>query len=263
MFRITCILLILLISSIGSSLASEDIGLGQALVNASKNCDVEMVNGLINAGANVNYKDNLGQTSIFYTRYGFRKCENTSKILKTLLESGADPNIRSSKNLRTPFWNAASSCDEEIAEILLDYNADPSIPSRDGETPIAVAARSKCPSVVNLIIMHRGGSTTSSSNPNAILSQDRIMLKNGDIITGNIYINNITIKTSYAELTFTPDKVASIILKGAGQNIEYLLLRTGDKLSGIIGPDKVKIELAGGQYTEIEKDKIKKIVFRK
>ena len=170
-------------------MASEDIGLGQALVNATKNCDVEMVNGLINAGANVNYKDSLGQTSIFYTRYGFSKCENKLKILKTLLESGADPNIRSSKNeLRTPFWNAASSCNEKIAKILLDYNADPSIPSRGGEAPIAVAARSKCPSVVNLIIKHRGGSTTSSSNPNAILSQDRIMLKNGDIITGRTHI---------------------------------------------------------------------------
>lgn len=71
------------------------------------------------------------------------------------------------------------------------------------------------------------------------------------------------IKTSYTDLSFDLTQVETVVLEGAGQNVEMLILRTGDKLSGIVGPDKVKIELTGGQETEIEKEKIKEIVLQR
>ncbi|KAF2192454.1 ankyrin repeat protein, partial [Zopfia rhizophila CBS 207.26] len=40
----------------------------------------------------------------------------------------------------TPLWNAAKGGFEATVKLLLDHGADPDSPSRDGETPLAVAA---------------------------------------------------------------------------------------------------------------------------
>ena len=60
-------------------------------------------------------------------------------------------------------------------------------------------------------------------------------------------------------MEFDLKQIESIVLEGAVQNIEMIVLRNGDKLSGVVGPLSVKIKLAGEQETEIEKDKIKEI----
>ena len=93
--------------------------------------------------------------------------------------------------------------------------------------------------------------------------QDRILLKNGDTISGRLLVQHFTIKTSYADLTFKLEQIESVILEGAGQNVEMLVLRSGDKLSGLVGPESIKVKLAGGQETEIEKDKIKQVLLQR
>ena len=97
-------------------------------------------------------------------------------------------------------------------------------------------------------------SSTTPTNP-----QDRILLKNGDTISGTLLTEAFTVETSYAKLTFKLSEVASIILEGAGQNVELLVLANGDKLSGQIQPQTIKVRLAGGQDSVIQKDKIKEI----
>ena len=91
---------------------------------------------------------------------------------------------------------------------------------------------------------------------------DRVLLKNGDTISGKLNTDKFIVQTSYATLTFEGKQIDSILLEGEGQNIEMIVLRNGDKLSGKIGPDKIIVILAGGQETEIEKDKIKQILFQ-
>jgi len=90
--------------------------------------------------------------------------------------------------------------------------------------------------------------------------EDRILLKNGDAISGRLQFNKITIKTSYAELSFQRDQVERIILEGSGQNIEMVLLRSGDKLSGVVSLQIFRIKLATGQEFDIQKEKIKDII---
>lgn len=93
-------------------------------------------------------------------------------------------------------------------------------------------------------------------------AQDRILLKNGDIVSGRLLVENFTVKTSYANLSFDIKQVETVILEGGGQNIEVLVLRTGDRLSGVVGPNRIKVKLTGGQETDIEKDKVKEIVLQ-
>ena len=95
-----------------------------------------------------------------------------------------------------------------------------------------------------------------------VQTQDRILLKNGDTVSGQILIEAFTVKTSYANLSFDLPQIDRVVLEGGGSNIESIVLRNGDKLSGVVGPDRIQVKLTGGQDTEIEKDKIQEIVLR-
>lgn len=77
------------------------------------------------------------------------------EFIKLLLDHGADPNIRmaSSTETRTvftnqwlnedgatPFLRAAQSSDLELMKLLMQHGADPNINTRDGVTPLMLAA---------------------------------------------------------------------------------------------------------------------------
>lgn len=91
---------------------------------------------------------------------------------------------------------------------------------------------------------------------------DRIQMKNGDKVSGLIQNDALTIKTSYASLKFSPDKLTSVEFEGAGANLDKVVLRVGDKLSGVLETPKITIKLTAGGDAEIDKDKIKLIRFR-
>ena len=89
---------------------------------------------------------------------------------------------------------------------------------------------------------------------------DRLMLKNGDTVTGEIKTDEFVIGTSYGSMTFSTTDIRSIVLEGSGQNIDTLVLRNGDKLSGVVNPTIIEIELASGELVEIDKDKIQEVL---
>src|SRR5205823_784758 len=79
-----------------------------------------------------------------------------------------------------------------------------------------------------------GATASSDGGASAGKQDDMIVLKNGDKITGEVLNKKFTIKTSYAELAFDREKVDQIILEGAGANIDEMVLKAGDKLSGVL-----------------------------
>jgi ankyrin len=81
------------------------------------------------------------------------------KLVKALLARGADPNVRVQRGTRvrrwshdfalldrwsgaTPFWLAAKFLEIDMMRALKAAGADPSLPSKDGTTPLMVAAGS-------------------------------------------------------------------------------------------------------------------------
>ncbi|XP_022308235.2 uncharacterized protein LOC111114240 isoform X2 [Crassostrea virginica] len=101
--------------------------LGQtALHKAASGGETEHVQGLIDAGAELETLDRKCQTPLFSAVFNRRK-----EVAQLLLENGADPE-GSSKNLNTPLNIAIMHKDVEMLKLLLMYNANTSINFSNG-----------------------------------------------------------------------------------------------------------------------------------
>jgi ankyrin repeat protein len=97
------------------------------------------VKEVVEKGADINLKDSLGFTALHYA------CrDGKTEIVSYLLEQKADPNVRSYSVEISPLYFAIREGDQypEIVSLLLKHGADVNIRSRDGNTPLHLAAYS-------------------------------------------------------------------------------------------------------------------------
>lgn len=110
------------------------------------------------------------------------------------------------------------------------------------------------------------GMVVQSSGKRAIsmgtVGTDRIILKNGDVINGDIDTIYYEVKTGYASVALTKEQIWSISLEGGGQDIDTILMRSGSQYRGTISPDVINAILPGGQEIKIPKEMIKSIQFK-
>jgi hypothetical protein len=104
-----------------------------------------------------------------------------------------------------------------------------------------------------------------SNTPKAAISKnfDQILFKNGDLISGSVKTGTFKLRTSYATLNFMGPEISYIKFDGGGQNIDIVSLKSGDKLSGVIETPIVKVLIRSGKEISLDKEKIKKITFKK
>ena len=57
------------------------------------------------------------------------------EIVELLLEHGANPNVQDNDG-RTPLHYAVENCHVDVARVLLDHGADPTIRDNEGMTPL-------------------------------------------------------------------------------------------------------------------------------
>lgn len=130
------------------------------LLIAAINGHFDLMLELLARGADPGLADLSGSTPLFAvintqyapkTRYpqqqAFKQQESTHlEVMEALLEAGADPNVQLDRHLwyleynfaqlsvnmwgATPFWRAAHGTDEKAMRLLLQYGADPTIPTR-------------------------------------------------------------------------------------------------------------------------------------
>lgn len=90
---------------------------------------------------------------------------DVAAVRKLLKEDGSLVSIRDAKNL-TPLHVAASRGQSKVAKLLLDYGADVSGPSEDGDwTPLVFAAYRGHLEVAKVLIENGAGVTSQDGNP--------------------------------------------------------------------------------------------------
>lgn len=84
---------------------------------------------------------------------------NDTAQVKSLLKSGANPNVKNKLNT-TPLLEAAFNANTEAIKALLDAGADPNTAGSDGQTPLMVIARGSNVAAAKLLL-------DKGANPNA------------------------------------------------------------------------------------------------
>ena len=127
---------------------------------AAQNGQVDTVEFLLKKGANPNEADSWDYTPLLWVLGQNRNdvnAETRVRLLKILLENGADPNLRSSSGFWTPLIQAADLGEVEFAKILLAAGADVTETNKEGSTPLHFASNAE---IVKLLI-------AAGANPNA------------------------------------------------------------------------------------------------
>jgi ankyrin repeat protein len=126
---------------------SKDFGMANALWTACRECNVESVRQLLDAGANPNVTFGPNQTTaLMETVLSYdNKCP--SEILTMLVEAGADLNQRDLNGETALHYAAAYNCGPlhvESTKALLESGADPAILNDRGMTALEVATEVDC-----------------------------------------------------------------------------------------------------------------------
>lgn len=95
---------------------------------------------------------------------------------------------------------------------------------------------------------------------------DRITLRNGDILLGNISNEMVSIRTIYGTLAFKKEDIQRVLIgvSGKGQKekeLDTLHSKYGDKLTGSISEPQMKITLLTKTNLSISREHIKEIEF--
>jgi ankyrin repeat protein len=119
----------------------------RALFEATKKGDIEQVKMLISEGANINGKDQNGQSVL-----NFAVGDGHKDMVALLIEKGADINGRGQYDA-APLHNAAWDGHKEIAELLIDKGADVNILQGESRwTPLHSAADQSKVDVAELLV---------------------------------------------------------------------------------------------------------------
>ena len=95
---------------------------------------------------------------------------------------------------------------------------------------------------------------------------DKVTMKNGDILLGNISSEIISIRTNYGTLSFKKEDILRVSLGTSGKaqkekELDTLYSKYGDRLTGTISAAQIKITLLSGTDLSILREHIKEVEF--
>jgi hypothetical protein len=108
------------------------------LILAAAAGDIDTVTLFLRAGADVNARDQFGQTALLRLLRkpwsSTDRQERVKPIVGALLLNGADPNIQSEPDYQTPLMWAAGWGMDDIVTILLEHGANTALKDNQGRT---------------------------------------------------------------------------------------------------------------------------------
>ncbi len=130
----------------GGTATSGQGGGGTALMGASRGGDTDLVQFLLEQGANVNAKDKTGWTALL-----LGIAPDKIEIAKILIEKGADVNAQNEHGY-TALMSAIICDDMQLVKLLLANNAKVNIQRRDGKTALMCAVDNGNPKIVKMLV---------------------------------------------------------------------------------------------------------------
>ena len=95
-----------------------------ALHDAAQSGSLEEVRRLLSRGHQPNEFDDLGKTALHYAAQ-----QGHLEVMKSLINAGANVNAHDERVIgNTPLGDVAGNCSFEVAKLLIDSGADPTIP---------------------------------------------------------------------------------------------------------------------------------------
>lgn len=127
--------------------ATDEIYHASALAMAVDSDNLEMVQSLLWAGADVNARNSLGQTALMYLNE-----RSTSEVAEALVAAGAKLDLQDEDG-DTALITVAAYNNGEILQVLLDAGAAVNMKNNKGETALIVAANEGIVENVKALIM--------------------------------------------------------------------------------------------------------------
>lgn len=144
-----------ILSAVGALLGQEAIDVDSLdskkripLSHAAENGHAEVVQALLDSGADPNCKDRKGRTALWYAIWN-----GHAEVVQLLLERDVDSN-NTEKNVRMSLWFAARKGYEEVVKVILKKGFDINAKDNDGRTLLWHAAGQGHTGVVKMLLDH-------------------------------------------------------------------------------------------------------------
>ena len=267
-----------------------------ALMNASAVGSDELVELLINAGARVNEVDNDGRTAIFYACRGYDDCsfynnynsfygysfseeeieerllEKFSKIVKLLIDNGADVNAKTENGNTALMYACENSNSVEVVKFLIDNGADVNLKNNGGMTAL-MSASDVSHELIELLI--KSGARVNEVDDNGksalMYACEKHIISSSDIEVVKFLIDNganVNLKSNDSETALmnayirgNKELVELLINSGADVNLIDFNLKDNYGRTKLMEASKIgnkeAVELlinAGARVNEIDND---------
>lgn len=117
----------------------------QKLLEAAQTGDIGAIKALLDAGANVDARNDTGETAV-----RLATMNNQTEAVRILLEAGANPNIQTIHG-NTPLIWACSEGYIEIVRQLLKHDANPVISNSQGYSPMSWAKEKRHTEIIDML----------------------------------------------------------------------------------------------------------------
>ncbi|KAL5292307.1 hypothetical protein ACFFRR_011238 [Megaselia abdita] len=173
-----------------------------AVVNNS----VAVTNVLLNAGVNLDVKTKVDRTPLHLAAY-----YGHDEIAEMLLQSGKC--MVNSKDFfkMTPLHWAVEKRNKGIVRLLLEYDADPTVVSKFGKTPIAIAVQTEQPDILEILENAKNSQQSKKFNEESMANASLLDAKDKEASDAVNSILGITDLPPPVELEDEDNKVRAII----------------------------------------------------